>query len=314
MINTLIDRFSKKERYKNGVIFLSVGTEKSYKIINKSLSLFTQEIYNRSLSSYFFKEINERFLLDYTLFIQKRGINNGNKGGLVQKLRKLRAICRYAEKQGIYGVDMKAFECLGENIKWNITTSKAVSHKEIAKIESIDYDLFSEKEQLHLDLFLFSYYTGGMANVDVCNLTWNCIKEDKIIYERIKFSKQAKPILISKAKHIIAKYKGKGLENYVFPIFNHKHNTDLKRMRKVTGFSYRLSLTLRKACKIAKINEKLTWYSARGSFITRMVDEGYSPYVVAEMAGNSPMVIYKHYYKNTQSDEMLKQMNSIFGE
>lgn len=45
-----------------------------------------------------------------------------------------------------------------------------------------------------------------------------------------------------------------------------------------------------------------------------MVDQGYSPYVVAEMAGNSPMVIYKHYYKNTKADEMLKEMNSIFGE
>ena len=32
------------------------------------------------------------------------------------------------------------------------------------------------------------------------------------------------------------------------------------------------------------------------------------------MAGNSPMVIYKHYYKNTKADEMLKEMNSIFGE
>lgn len=42
--------------------------------------------------------------------------------------------------------------------------------------------------------------------------------------------------------------------------------------------------------------------------------QGYSPYVVAEMAGNSPMVIYKHYYKNTKADEMLKEMNSIFGE
>ena len=46
-----------------------------------------------------------------------------------------------------------------------------------------------KKEQLHLDLFLFSYYTGGMANVDVCNLTWDLVQEDRIVYERIKFPK-----------------------------------------------------------------------------------------------------------------------------
>ena len=153
-----------------------------------------------------------------------------------------------------------------------------------------------------------------MANVDVCFLTWDNIKGDKIIYERMKFPKQAKPLLIEKAKKIIEKYRGTGFEDYIFPVFTHKHKTDMQRTRKVSNLTTKMTKTLAKACKIARIKCKLTWYSARASFITRMVDEGYSPYVVAEMAGNSPMVIYKHYYKNTQGDEMLKQMNSIFGK
>ena len=118
MIDLLIDKFTNKERYKNGKIITSVNNARTYIEIKGSLSRFTQEEYNRGFSSYFFKDITERFLLDYTLYIQKIGIQNGNKGGLTQKLRRLRAICRYAEKMGIYGVDMKAFECLGDNIKW----------------------------------------------------------------------------------------------------------------------------------------------------------------------------------------------------
>lgn len=105
MIDSLIDKFTHKERYKNGQIITSINNSRSYKEIKNSLTRFTQEVYNRSLSSYYFKEINERFLLDYTLYIQKVGIENGNKGGLTQKLRRLRATCRYAEKQGIYGVE-----------------------------------------------------------------------------------------------------------------------------------------------------------------------------------------------------------------
>lgn len=314
MIDSLIDKFTHKERYKNGQIITSANNARSYKEIKNSLSRFTKEVYDQALGTYFFKDINERFLLDYTLYIQKLGIKNGNKGGLTQKLRRLRATCRYAEKQGIYGVDMKAFECLGENIKWGQTTSKAASYKDLLKIEYIDRSLFSKKEELHLDLFLFSYYTGGMANVDVCYLTWDSIKGDKIIYERMKFPKQAKPLLIAKAKQIIEKYRGTGFENYVFPVFTHKHQSDMQRTKRISGVTTKMTKTLAKACCIMKIKSKLTWYSARASFITRMVDEGYSPYVVAEMAGNSPMVIYKHYYKNTQGDEMLKQMNSIFGE
>lgn len=153
-----------------------------------------------------------------------------------------------------------------------------------------------------------------MANVDVCNLTWDCIKENQIIYERTKFPKQAKPLLLSKSKQLIEKYRGTGYGDYVFPIFTHKHDSDKKRMYRVNGFSCKMSATLTKACKIVKIKDNLTWYSARGSFITRMVDEGYSPYVVAEMAGNSPMIIYKHYYKNTHGKEMLNEMDSIFGK
>ena len=42
-----------------------------------------------------------------------------------------------------------------------------------------------------------------------------------------------------------------------------------------------------------RIKENITWYSARGSFISKMVDAGNNPYVVAEMAGNSPLTIYK---------------------
>lgn len=43
-----------------------------------------------------------------------------------------------------------------------------------------------------------------------------------------------------------------------------------------------------------------------------MVDDGHSPYVVAEMAGNSMMVIYKHYCENTKGGDMLQYMNASF--
>ena len=192
------------------------------------------------------------------------------------------------------------------------TTSKAVSDKVIEKIANIDRTLFSPKEQLHLDLFLFSYYTGGMANVDVCNLTWDLVEDDRIVYERIKFPKTAKPILITKAKMIMNKYVGACYGNYVFPVFTHKHTTSSKRQTRVKQISKLVSRTLTKACKMLGITENITWYSARGSFISKMVDSGKLAGVVAEMAGNSPMTIYKHYYKNTKRDEIKLEMEAMF--
>jgi hypothetical protein len=43
-----------------------------------------------------------------------------------------------------------------------------------------------------------------------------------------------------------------------------------------------------------------------------MVDSGKLAGVVAEMAGNSPMTIYKHYYKNTKRDEIKLEMEAMF--
>ena len=312
MIEFLEAKFREKRKVKNGQIVESTTNAKRYMYLLRVLQQFTKEKYNKAFSTYFFVDINEQFLLDFSFWIKERGIQNGNKGGLTHKLRLLRAVCNYARKQEMYGVDMEAFSCLGDDIRWPETTSKAVSDKVIEKIANVDRTLFTTKENLHLDLFLFSYYTGGMANVDVCNLTWDLIQEDCIIYERIKFPKTAKPILLKKAREILNKYKGTGYGNYVFPIFTHKHTTTEKKTTRVKQLSSRLSQTLTKACKMLRIRENVTWYSARGSFISKMVDAGNNPYVVAEMAGNSPLTIYKHYYKNTKREEIKREMESIF--
>lgn len=312
MIDYLEMRFKEKKRVKNNQVIDSSNNAKKYAELRKVMQAFTKEKYGKAFSSYFFTDITEQFLLDFAFWIKEQGIREGNKGGLTSKLRRLRAVCNYAKKQEMYGVNMDAFECLGDDLKWPETTSKAVSDKVIDKIANIDRTLFSKKEQLHLDLFLFSYYTGGMANVDVCNLTWDLVQEDRIVYERIKFPKTAKPVLLKKAKEIMNKYKGTGYENYVFPVFTHKHTTTTKKTTRVKQLSSRLSQTLTKACRMLRIKENITWYSARGSFISKMVDAGNNPYVVAEMAGNSPLTIYKHYYKNTKRDEIKKQMEQIF--
>lgn len=312
MIDYLETRFKEKKRVKNNQVIDSSNNAKKYAELRKVMQAFTKEKYGKAFSSYFFTDITEQFLLDFAFWIKEQGIREGNKGGLTSKLRRLRAVCNYAKKQEMYGVNMDAFECLGDDLKWPETTSKAVSDKVIDKIANIDRTLFSKKEQLHLDLFLFSYYTGGMANVDVCNLTWDLVQEDRIVYERIKFPKTAKPVLLKKAKEIMNKYKGTGYENYVFPVFTHKHTTTTKKTTRVKQLSSRLSQTLTKACRMLRIKENITWYSARGSFISKMVDAGNNPYVVAEMAGNSPLTIYKHYYKNTKRDEIKKQMEQIF--
>lgn len=233
MIDYLINKFSEKEKEKNGKIVKCLGSVKDYKIMKKAFEEFTQKKYNKPLSVFYFSDITKQFLLDFVLYTQKKGIANGNKAGLNQKLRKLRAIVNYAKGLNMYGAAPEIFGCVEDKMKWHKFEPKTVSKRVIQLIENVDRSLFSPKEQLHLDLFLFSYYTGGMANVDVCHLTYDQIQGNQVIYERIKFPKIGKPLLIEKSKRIIEKYRGQCIDNYVFPVFTRKHTTEAKMRNRV---------------------------------------------------------------------------------
>ena len=105
--------------------------------------------------------------------------------------------------------------------------------------------------------------------MDVCHLTYNMIQGNQVIYERMKFPKIGKPLLIEKSKQIIEKHEGQGIDNKTY----HGGQNQI---------SNRVSKTLTKVCNILDIKENITWYSARDTFISRMVDAGCSPAVTAE--------------------------------
>jgi integrase len=311
-IEHLEGKYREKERVKNGKVIISTATMDFYKALRVSLTDFTKGKYNRSFSSYYFEDIDTQFFEDYVLFLQKRGIKNGNKGGIVNQLKTLKATLNYANKMKIPGVNLSAYLSIQNKAQRGITTPKTIPYEYIKKIEDIDRTLFSKNQQLHIDAFLFSFYSGGMANIDITYLTWGCIQGDRIIYERMKTQKEAKMPLLNKAAEIINRYKGQCYADYVLPILKENHKTDIQKRIRVSSFSQRVNNTLKIITKMIKYDGKITWYSARGTYITKMIDEGYNPELVAEHAGNSPQIIYKHYYKVTNHEDLVKHLNKIF--
>ena len=136
-----------------------------------------------------------------------------------QKLRKLRAIANYAKGLNMHGADPEIFDCVEDKMKWHKFEPRTVSKRVIQLIENVDRSLLTPKEEFCLDLFLFSYYAGGMVNVDVCHLTYNMIQGNQVIYERMKFPKIGKPLLIEKSKQIIEKHEGQGIDKPCHPEF-----------------------------------------------------------------------------------------------
>ncbi|ADV43627.1 tyrosine-type recombinase/integrase [Bacteroides helcogenes] len=311
IIEELAVEFENQKRYKNGRVLKSLSTSRKYQYLNTSLHQFTKSKYHQDFSKYRFRDLTEKFIQDFVVWIQIQAAKNGTSGDVSGKLRKLRAVCLHAKEQGVYNVNLHTFQSFKEKLKQRITTPKGVSPEVMQQIETFDRILLTNKEQLYLDLFLFSYYAGGMSAIDVCLLTQNQIKGDMIIYERTKYDKQARVIIIDKAVEIIERYRSEAYMNYVFPTIKRCNPTQSKLYGRVKRINEKVNQTLQKICDHCGIKSRVTWGTARSSYISKMIDEGFHPLQVAELAGNSPQTIYRHYYTIYDKEKMKKRMNEV---
>ena len=312
MIDKVVERFKTQERFKNGRMFTSERSAEKYVYMKKSLAKFTRTQYKMDFSKLQFRDIDARFLNAYILNEQQAGHKKGNRGGIQNKIKTLHAVCATAKDEGVYGVRLSVFIPQKKKIKNTFHTSKAISQNTLRRIENFDRSKLDKRENLHLDLFLFSYYAGGMSGIDICFMERNWIKGDAIVYERIKEYKIARVIVIDKATDLIEKYRKEAYMNYVFPIFKKRNMTETQMYTRVHNLTYKVSQTLTKICDELGIKENITWSSARSTFISKLIDEGYHPLQVAEQTGNSPQTIYKYYYAITNREELRDNMNRIF--
>lgn len=312
IIDRIIDYFEHRKRVKNGVTISSSNTARGYRFLKKSLEKFTKLRYRKEFSRYLFRDITEKFIMDFDIFVQKQGAKKGNNGGIYAKLKYLHATFTYAKKRDVYGVNLSVFDSIRDKFKSRFFIPKAITNISMQLLENMDRSFLKKYEKFHLDLFLFSYYAGGISNIDICYLTQGCIKNDEIAFERIKCNKQVRVILINKAKGLIEKYKEEAYMNYVFPIFKRCDQSEKHKYELVSRLTVKVNKTLKKICLHQGITEKVTWGTARSCFITKLIDEGYHPLQIAEQVGNNPQTIYKYYYVNTNKEKMRRHLNELF--
>lgn len=310
IIKQIEKEIAERIRIRNGREFDNRRNARTFQYLHNCLERFTLSKYRKTFLNYSFRDITEKFIEDFIIYSKREGAKNGNRGGVFYKLHMLYKIVEYAQKKKLYNVNLGAFDKFKTYMKESPVVTKAVSHEIIMKIEQVDRSILKKCEHLYLDLFLFSYYAGGMSGIDICYLERNMINGDSLKYERIKTDKICRVILTEKALALIEKYKPLAYMNYLFPIFKLKNMSQHKMYTRVNYTTRMVAETLRKVCAELGINHPITWSTARSSFICKMLDEGYHIYQVAEMTGNSPMAIYKHYYGITNREDIRQKMNT----
>lgn len=142
-----------------------------YRYLNTSLKQFTQSKYHRDFTKYRFRDLTEKFLQDFVVWIQVRAAKSGNSGDVSGKLQKLKTVCLYAKEQGVYNVNLNDFQSFKEKIKQRITTLKGVSPEVIHQIETFDRMLLIFKENSILTYFcLVVMKVAYLLKMFVCSL------------------------------------------------------------------------------------------------------------------------------------------------
>ena len=144
------------------------------------------------------------------------------------------------------------------------TRKRAVGENVIARFIGLDLSR-SAPLALARDLFLFSFYTRGMAFVDMAYLRREHIRDGRIRYVRRKTGQEIVIRVEPEMQRIIERYAD-GERPYVFPVLKDE-NPEKAYAEYRTALTYYNRL-LKKLCTLAGIPQRLSFYTARHSWAT----------------------------------------------
>lgn len=270
--------------------------EESGRIISlrETLGQFTASQHSRNFEDIRCDEIDFDFLDGYRKFLQLKGIKEKNSGAVMTRFRTIKKIFELSKRHGIADFDFELPEQFENFMEPKETIKRFFTPSDVFAFENVNRNLLTKEEELHLDLFLFSYYSGGLVGEDAANLTHDKIRNDHIICAGSSFPIVSKVLLNEKAKAIIEKYKNESSGDYLLPIFSLKHKTELQRRGRLKRLTEKINLTLKKISSMTYRNE-VTWNSARIAYITKIYREGKSKDEIIQYGGNRAKTIYENY-------------------
>ncbi|WP_455620889.1 tyrosine-type recombinase/integrase [Parabacteroides sp.] len=277
-----------------------------------------------------FSDLNYQFMSGFVEYVKKYDLEKGRKGTLATHLKNFRHIVNTAIRNKVLGADKDILENLprlsvaGEVKDYTLTVSQVMA--------IINYPAENEAEQMYIDLFAFSYFGCGIANIDISYLRMSDIVNNEIIISRWKTiggfggvkGIEQRIVYSSELKVIAEKYCKMATNDFMFPIID--KCKDLKDAdNKIALFFQRANRFYKKI--LPKLREKdplfptFTFYDARHAYITHCYEANVPPHITASGAGNSVSMQNKRYLHTTQQSRLdghnrmqeyrLEQMNAV---
>lgn len=222
----------------------------TYKELKASLLNFNMHL------DIYFSEIDINWLKRYEAYLRIKGLADNSIG---VRFRTLRTLFNKAISENIVKSDYYPFKAYKVSKLRKGTVKRAITKADIELI--INHKVESDYSQLAIDLFYFSYLSGGINFVDMAYLTYDNIVDKRLIYIRKKTKKLIKLPIQDKAMDIVKKYKSNN--SYIFPILSEFHKTDIQKANRVHKVLGKVNKYLKAVGEELGLPIDLTTYVAR---------------------------------------------------
>jgi integrase len=284
-----------------------------YRDLGNQLAKFIQAEYG--VKDIPFERVTVSFLNEWENTLRATGAEDTT---LSNRFRTLRAVLNKAIASGSAKAEHYPF---ARNVadkhkfsvgKFDVSTAKrAISREELRRLESLAPT--TARHQLAKDVFLFSFYAGGINFVDLAQLRWQDLSgadengtPQRLNYVRQKTGGKFSLKLMAPAAAIVAAFRPLTYatpESYVFPIIDRtKHATATQvanRLHKVLG---QVNKDLKELGGLAGITTPLTTYIARHSMATTLRMSGASTAVISQAMGHKSETVTAVYLDSFASE------------
>ena len=222
-------------------------------------------------------------------------------------MRKLRAVYNKAVEQGLT-VDLHPFRHVYTGIAK--TTKRAITINDLKRIKELQLD--DPMLQYARDMFLFSFYTRGMAFVDMAYLRRSDVSGNVLTYRRKKTGQLLTIRWERSMQEIAQRYPSKS-GYYLLPIIHTQNGKERNQYRHVQTL---INESLKTVGEMANINHKLTMYVARHSWASIARQMGVPLNVISHGMGHSNEKTTEIYLKSVDmtivdesNHEILKELD-----
>lgn len=268
-----------------------------YRSLRNSLAAFikTKKIQKTDLA---FNELTVQLIADYEQFLLGKKLMPNTVSFY---LRLLRSVWNKAAEDKLVEHHGSLFRHVNTRIEK--TKKRAVSPAVLKKVIGLSDRKLKNSASLRLcvDLFLFSYYTRGMAFVDIAHLTKQNIHAGILTYTRRKTGQEMKIKILPEIQAIIDKYTNKH-SDYLFPVLETLGGTD----RKYESALRLQNLHLKTISKI--VGAKLSTYTSRHTWASMAKTKGVPEELISEGMGHNSLET-THIYMTLLDDSIIDRIN-----